>query len=174
MTDDSQHYDTPQPDEGLDALWSFLEDDSIRIPVPIPSKTHPEGKLYTVPSPDAETGIRLTALADIARKQQSGVHVSERDVARLQMDDDEEREFAQQVMGKCYTEMVEDGVAWVTIQKVMQYSYIYFSMGREVAEKAAREGLFQGGKVRLPAMNRADRRAATRAEMRTRATHGTL
>lgn len=158
MTDEQQHYDPPQPEEGLDSLWSFLDDDSIRIPVPIPSRAHPEGKLYTVPSPDAETGVRLTALADIARKQQQGVRVSERDVARLHLNDEEEREFAQQVMGTCYDEMMQDGVAWVTIQKVMNYAYIYFAMGRDVADKAAREGLFSGGKVRLPA-NRRERRA---------------
>ena len=173
MTDDQQHAG-PQPDEGLDSLWSFLDDDSIRIPKPIPSRKYPEGKLYVVPSPDAETGMRLTALADIARKQRSGVPVKDSDVARLRMDDDQEREFQVQVLGSCYHEMVEDGVSHVTIQKVMQYAYIYFSMGKEMADKAARDGLYSGGKVQLPAMNRADRRAATRAEMRTRATPGTL
>jgi len=156
MTDDQPQ---PQPDEGTDALWSFLDDDSIRIPVPIPSARYPQGKHYTVPSPDGETGLRLTALADIARKRNQGVAVSERDVARLHLDDAAEREFAQQVMGECYDEMMNDGVKWVTIQKVMNYSYIYFSMGKDVADKAAREGLFSGGKVRVP-MNRAERRAS--------------
>lgn len=167
MTDEQQHYDTPQPDEGLDSLWSFLDDDSIRIPMPIKSHAYPEGKLYVVPSPDAETGMRLTALADVARKQQQGVKVSERDAARLHISDDEEREFAQQVMGSCYDEMVRDGVSWVIIQRVMNYAYIYFSMGKDTADKAAREGLFTGGKVRVP-MNRADRRASgLRARTRT-------
>jgi len=169
MTDEQP---TPQPDEGMDSLWSFLEDDSIRIPVPIPSREHPDGKLYTVPSPDAETGVRLTALADIARKQRQGVQVSARDVARLHLNDEEEREFAQQVMGSCYDEMMADGVAWVTIQKVMNYAYIYFAMGKDVADQAAREGLFSGGKARVP-MNRAERRASG-LRQRTRTTPGTL
>lgn len=152
--------DEQQPDElNQDSLWSFLEDSSIRIPVPIPSEKYPEGKRYSVPSPTGEVGLRLTALADIARKQHSGVKVSERDVARLHITDDEMPEFAQQVMGSCYHEMLGDGVDWVTIQKVMNYAYVYFAMGKDAAEKAAREGLFTGGKVRVP-MNRAARRAS--------------
>ena len=170
MTDEQQT--EPQPDEGVDSLWSFLEDDSIRIPVPIRSREYPDGKFYTVPSPDGETGLRLTALADIARKQQQGVKVSERDVARLRLNDEQEREFAQEVMGTCYEEMMADGVPWVTIQKVMNYSYIYFAMGKDVADKAAQEGLFSGGKARTP-MNLAERRASG-LRTRTRTTPGTL
>lgn len=154
MTDDPT---TPQePIE--DDIWGFLAESGLDIPVPIPSRKHPKGKRYRIASPDAETGLRLTGLAEIARKSKAGLEVKDSDIAKLNMNDDEERDFAVQVMGPTYHEMISDGVAWDTIQKVMQYAYIHFSMGADVAEKAAREGLFQGGKVRIPA-NRAERRA---------------
>lgn len=159
-----------QPEPIQDDVWAFLTESGIDIPVPIPSRDYPEGKRYRVPSPDADTGIRLAGLAEIARKAQGGIKVKEADVAKLNMNDAEEREFAEQVLGSCYDEMRADGVAWTTIQKIMQYAYIYFAMGQDVAEKAAREGLFTGGKVRRPA-NRAERRAAVRGTTQT--TRGT-
>lgn len=146
---------------GLGDLFSFLDDDALTIPRPIPSKRHPEGKVYTIPAPDAETGMRLTALADVAAKQERGLKITEADAAKLVMNDDEEREFAVQVMGDTYHEMVADGVSWPRIQKIVQYAYIYFAMGQDVAEKAAREGILNGGKARIPT-NRAARRAQAR------------
>lgn len=146
---------------GLDDVFSFLDDDALTIPRPIPSTKYPGGKIYTIPAPDALTGIRLTALADIAAKQQRGVRITDADAARLRMDDEEEREFAVQVMGPTYHEMISDGVSWPRIQKVMQYAYIHFAMGEDVAKRAAQDGLLGGGKVRVPA-NRAQRRAMMR------------
>lgn len=164
-----------------DDLWGFLEDGGFTFPHPIESKTYPYarsrpggpvlrdqdgvplgGKRYRVESPDAETGLRLTALADIARAAQQKREVKPEDVAKLNLDDDQEREFAVQVLGDTYAELMADGVAWTIIQRVVQYAYIYFSMGAETAEKAAREGLFRGGKAVIPATNRAQRRAMDR------------
>ena len=142
---------TDTPGSGLDDLFSFLDDDSLTIPKPIPSEKYPEGKIYTIPAPDAHTGLRLSALADIAAKQQRGVRITDADAAKLRMDDEEEREFAVQVMGNTYHEMMEDGVSWPRIQKVIQYAYIYFAMGKDVAEAGVRDGLLTGGNTRIPA-----------------------
>ena len=139
-----------EPSE-LDDVFAFLDDDAIHLP-PIPSRDHPEGKRYDVPSPPAEIGMRLTALAEIARKRRAGLNVTEGDVARLHISDEEEPEFMAQVLGPTFEEMMADGVSWTRIQRTMQYAYIYFSMGKTAADNAARAGLFTGGKAFAPAI----------------------
>lgn len=140
----------------LDDLFNFLDDDTLTIPG-IRSREFPDGKAYSIPSPDAETGMRLSVLAEIGTKIKQGVQVSDRDKMRLHFDDDEERDFAQQVLGPVYEEMLADGVSWVRIQRVTQYAYVHFAFSPEAAQEAARRGVFAG---KAPARgNRAQRRA---------------
>lgn len=147
--------DTPQGQPGpLDDLFNFLDDDGFSVP--LKSREHPEGKPYRIESPDAQVGLRLAALSEIAAKVAKGIEVRPEDVAKLKLDDDEEREFAQQVLGDSYAEMIADGVSWVRIQRVMQYAYIYFTQGAQSAGDAARAGVLNGGKVLPP--NREARR----------------
>lgn len=141
----------------LTDLFTFLEDDGIEVPG-LKSTTYPEGKTYTIPSPDAETGARLTALAELAAKVNKGIEVAERDVARLRLNDEEEREFAAQVLGSALVEMQADGVSWVRIQRLTQYAFTAFAVGRDAADKAAADGAFSGKAQARP--NRAARRAA--------------
>lgn len=141
-----------------DDLFNFLDEDGIVIPN-IKSTKYPKGKTYTIPSPDVDTGIRLTGLAEIANKLNRKVEVSPRDVARLKLSDEEEREFSQQVLGSAYEELLADGVSWVRVQRLTQYAFTYFAFSPEAAEKAAREGTFSG---KAPARNRATRRAAAK------------
>lgn len=150
----------PEPDE-LAELFSFLDDDAIHLP-PVKTRKYPEGKSYTVESPDAETGLRLQALAEVVRRQNSGQPVSPTDVRRLNMDDAEERDFQHQVLGATMDEMLEDGISMVLLQRITNYAFLFFAMGEDVANNAAREGLLKGGKVRIPAANRSARRAASR------------
>lgn len=163
------------PTEPTEDLFSFLDDDALTIPHPIKSKKYPEGKVYTIPYPDADTGLRLTALAEIGRKVEArrrgdkNAKVTEMEASRLVMDDDDEREFAVQVLSTTYQEMIGDGVYWPTIQKIVQYAYVYFAMGADAANNAARDGLFTGGKAFVPA-NRAERRAAASGKTGTRQT----
>lgn len=163
---------TDQTDQGYDGLWSFLEEGGFDTPIPLASKSHPYlkdddgrvqrdaqgrplgGKVYHVESPDAMTGARMSALADIAKATQSGGAVKPSDVAKLNMNDEEEREFGEQVLGRTLAEMELDGVEWTIIQRMIQYGYIYFAMGADTAMKAAQEGLFSGGKARVPATGR--------------------
>lgn len=152
MTDEPQ-----QQPSTFDPLWDFLDEDGITDLPLIKSAKHPEGKHYVIPSPDANTGLRLQGLAELVAKQRAKVQISERDVARLRLNDEEEREFFQQVMGTAYVEMVEDGVSWERIKRLGMYAFTYFAVGREAAEKAAREGAFSG-KAPAP-LNRAQRRA---------------
>lgn len=139
----------------LDDFYDFLEDDALEIPN-IKSRAHPEGKTYNIPSPDAETGMRLSALAEIAVKVNKSIDVNARDVKRLQLDDTEEREFAQQVLGPVYEELIEDGVSWVRLQRITQYAYVHFAFSPEAAREAAERGVFAG---KAQARTRAERRA---------------
>lgn len=160
MTDDYADTDLPEsttPPPALDPLWAFLDDDGITDLPPVRSEKYPEGKRYVIPSPSADTGLRLQGLAELVAKQQKGIPINERDVARLKLSDQEEREFFQQVMGSAYDEMMDDGVSWVRIQRLGMFCFTYFAISKEAAEKAAREGAFSG-KAPAP-LNRAQRRA---------------
>lgn len=142
----------------LQDLFDFLDDDALRIP--IKSEAHPEGRDYLIPSPNAKTGMRLVALADIATKKAKGEKITATDAARLQLDDREEIEFTQVVLGSAYQEMLDDNVSHVRIQRAVQFAYVYFTQGKHAAEEAAKAGVFAGGKVQAP--NRAQRRSQTR------------
>ncbi len=144
-----------------DNLFDWLDDDQCEIPG-VKSEKHPEGRTYYIPSPNAVIGARLTALADISRKMHLGVQVSEKEAAKLQLNDEEERDFQREVLSTALDEMLEDGVSHVRIQRIVQYAYIYFAMGAGVAENAAKEGLLSGGKALAPQLNRAQRRAEQR------------
>lgn len=136
-------------------LVSFLDDDAITTP-PIKSRKYPEGKVYRIPSPDAETGIRLNGLATIAAGAAGGQVVDAQRVQELVMSDAEERDFMEQVLGTAYHEMLEDGVSWVILQRMNQYAFAYFAVSPQAAARGVREGVFTG-KGPTPT-NRAERR----------------
>jgi hypothetical protein len=140
-------------------LQAFLEDDGLEYPLQAsafgdPSK-HPDGKTYRVPSPDAKTGLWLTALADLGVRASQGGDLAPDDLASLKLDDDKERSLYQRVLGPVYDEMVADGVKYTALQTVAQDAYLCFAMSSEIADGAL-ESL---GKAQP---NRRQRRAAKR------------
>lgn len=129
---------------------------------PMPSIAHPRGKQYRVPSPDAKTGLRLNALADMTLKQSRGIELSDIDVKRLRLDDKDEREFLSQVLGaELLEEMVSDGVKWEHLRRLAMYGFVYFGVSAEAADQAAANGLFSG-KQGAPT-NRAARRSQSKS-----------
>lgn len=146
----------------LGQLLDFMEDENGFLSPKMPSRAHPEGKQYRVASPDALTGLRLNALADIMIKREMGGKVDDSDAARLRLSDSDEREFVQQVLGNdrgdetnALDEMVADGCRWEHIQRLAQFAFTYFGISREAAEEAAKNGLLSG---KMVAPNRAARR----------------
>ena len=135
-------------------LTGYLEDDSVEVPG-ILSKAHPEGWTYIFDSPDAKTGLRLAALADLGIRAHQGGDIGNA-AARLELDDDQELDLMRDVMGATLDEMTADGVSWVRIQRLNQYLFIHFAMGAEVAAK----GLHSQGEA--PPPNRAAKRAASK------------
>lgn len=146
----------------LGQMLDFMEDDDGFKSPPMPSKAHPEGRQYQVASPDAKTGLRLNALADIMVKKEMKAEVSEHDIRRLRIDDDGEQEFVRQVLGSlrpdggnALDEMIADGCKWEHIKRMSQYAFTYFGVSREAADDAVKNGLLSG---KMVAPNRAARR----------------
>lgn len=153
----------------LKDLFDFLDEDGITTP-PIKSTKHPAGKVYVVPSPNAATGQRLSALADISVKMARKLEVTEAEAARLQLNDDEERDFLEMVLGTCYAELIADGVSWQRIKRLGLYAFTYFGVSPEAANEALRSGAWSG---KAPTTNRAQRRAATTGKAPTTGTAST-
>lgn len=136
----------------LKDLAAYLDDDSIDIPV--------DGTLYKVSSPDAKTGLFLSAMANLGVKASSGGEISEDDLASLNLDDERERDFMRTVLGDTLDELVADGVSWVRIQRISRYAFLFFAVGEDAADQALESGALSG---EAQAPNRAARRAASRA-----------
>jgi hypothetical protein len=130
----------------LKDLSSFLDDDAIDVEI--------DGKTYRVESPDAKTGLFLAGLANVGVKAASGGDVAAADVEKLDLDDDEERDFMEMVLGDTFAELIADGVSWMKIQRLSRYCFIHFAVGEEAADEA-------------PAPNRAARRAGSRGAATT-------
>lgn len=141
---------------------SFLDDDAIDTP-PIPSREHPDGRSYRIPSPDAATGIRLTAMVNLGVGLASGAKMDPRDAEKLKLDDDQEKDFLEEVLGTAFLQLVADGVSWVRIQRLGRYCLLYFTLGPEAAASEA-QGRPPG---EAPAPNRETRRASSRASSGT-------
>lgn len=139
----------------LDEFNDFMEDDDGFDSPKMPSDKFPEGRKYRIASPSAKVGLRLNALADIMAKQAGGAAVSEADIARLRIGDEDEKEFVRQVLGSALDEMVDDGCKWVHIKRMATYAFTRFAISKEAADLAVQNGLLRG-KVIAP--NRAARR----------------
>lgn len=114
---------------------------------------------YTVPAPDAETGLKYSALSNIAVRAQKGEQISEQDLAALHLDDAEEREFVVQMLTQeVVDQMREDRLQWPAMVRTAQYVFTHFAVSADAAAKAKTAGAFSG-KAQAPT-NRAGRRAA--------------
>ena len=134
----------------------WVDDDSVTIA--IPSKAHPDGRDSTFAAPDIDTGLQLSALAQLGVKAGSGKDLTEADLAAIDLDDDAELDLYRQVMGDTYDELVADGVSWTRLQRVGRYLFIMHGLGEDAAAQAVANS--PGGSQ--PQANRAQRRAATR------------
>lgn len=133
-------------------LTAFLEDDSLQYPG-VPSKTHPDGKDYRVSSPDAATGLWLASLGTAGMVAAEGGELDP-EVPGLKMDDGQERNLYQRVLGDTYDEMVADGVSWTMLRHIAQDAFLYWAINPAFAD-AALAGLGEA----VARDNRAARRA---------------
>lgn len=188
---------TNAPDEQQrEGVWDWLEEDHLAIPK-VKTKAHPRGKSYYVPSPDVPTGMflsRLTlVLTQLARGQEpakaemealqryldehlpehdpdKGVEdaTDEADAERIRNDNLGEA-AGRLVMGDVYRELVDDGVSYVRLQKIVKFVLFAFTQGEEQAKEAASRGAFSGGVRPTTQGNRAARRQQRKpSQKRTR------
>lgn len=108
------------------------------------------GKTYKVPPISATDGLWATALTDLAVKDKP----SESDVATL--NDDDERNLYQRMLGPVYDELIADDVAWPVIQRCGRTAFVFFTLGEGPAAKAW-EAVGEA-----PAPNRETRRKASK------------
>lgn len=104
------------------------------MPLPI------SGKIYKIPSVDAETGLWLQSVTQITAKRMSVAdgeeppELSDREISSLELDDDEETDFMQRMLGPALQEMRDDGVPWEKIKLVGQTATIRAMSGDDAAE----------------------------------------
>lgn len=120
-------------------LGSYLDDDAIDTPT-IPSTKHPAGRSYRIPSPDAATGVRLTAMVTLGVAFATGAELDERDADKLKLDDEQEKDFLEEVLGSAYGELIADGVSWTRIQRLGRYCLLHFTLGPEAAADEVKRG----------------------------------
>lgn len=160
-------------DTPLDDFLGFLDDDAITLP-PIKSERYPAaegGRRYVVQQPNAADGQKIAALGQIIAKQaavaagKSDAHVTEREVARLSLDDGQERDFQEMCLGATLDQMREDGVNHQGIKVATNYAFVAFAFNEESAQKMAREGALTGKAVpSADQENRATRRAKPKSK----------
>lgn len=130
----------------LSGLNDFLNESAIRPT--IVSKKYPQGKVYVIDSPDAETGLSLTAMVNLANKAASGQLATEEQakeaVEELELDDNDERDLYERVLGDSYAELLADNAPWTAIQRLGQYCLIYYGMSAQAASKALQSGVLLG------------------------------
>ena len=131
--------------EALDGLL----DESIELPVP--STAHPGRKLYKIASPNARDGLQIEKITNIAIHLANGGE----DINTEMLDDDEERDLYQMLLGPVYQEMLDDGVQWVWLRHASLTVLMWVSSGLNTAEQFWRAA---GDPERL-ARNRAERRS---------------
>lgn len=104
------------------------------MPLPI------NGKVYRVPATDATTGLWLTSITNITARRMSVPEgeeppdLTDTEIASLQLDDDEEFDFMQRLLGPAMAEMQADGVDWEKIKLAGQTATIRAMSGDEAAE----------------------------------------
>lgn len=99
------------------------------LPLPI------RGKTYRIPDPGVKIGLRAQATVAIATKVKAGATVSADDIASLQLDDEEEVEFTQSMLGPCFQEMKDDGLPWEYLRHAAKTVFMWLVQDRDEAAK---------------------------------------
>lgn len=143
----------------FEALEELL-DDALELP-DIPGR---DGKkrMYRIPSPSAEDGLRIQRITNLAAKLMGGGEDPDTEV----LNDDQERDIIADALGPAQDEMVADGVDWAWLRHAGLTAVIWVSQGPDTA--AAWWGA-AGDPTRLAAPNREARRAAKKTSGSARA-----
>ncbi|MFJ7902372.1 hypothetical protein ACIQ6V_18080 [Streptomyces sp. NPDC096198] len=94
------------------------------LPLPI------GGRIYTVPAPSAEVGLRTQALINAAAVAADGGKADEQVLG-----DAAERDLYRDVLGTAHDEMVADGVPWPALKHAALTSMVWIAQDKTAAEK---------------------------------------
>ncbi|MFD8529410.1 hypothetical protein ACFV0L_18520 [Streptosporangium canum] len=133
-------------------------DDSLRLPV--------GGKWYVIPAPDAEVGMLCQRLMQASLAAEQGEPVDDpklNELAAVVLNDDEETDLYQRILGPVLDELRADGVTWPKIQHVGSTALVWVAAGKDAAAK-----IWESGAGEAQAPNRATRRATAAAARSTR------
>lgn len=100
-----------------------LLDDALELPV--------EGKVYRIPSPSSEDGIRVQKIVEAAERLYEGGEDAETEV----LDDDEEVNVIRLCLGPVEDELIADGVSWAWRRHVGLTAMFWIANGPEFAER---------------------------------------
>lgn len=138
---------------GFEDLANFATRATISLPI--------SGKIYVVNDVDAETGTWASLLANRTNSAlKSGEDVDASRVAALILDDEEERNLYQRLLGDTYEEMVADGVEWSWVKHAGTTVLIWVTNSLEAAEKVWASYEEAPGEAGARTPNRASRRAS--------------
>lgn len=125
-----------------------------------------DGKTYRVHDVDAETGIWVQRVMELGIAASQG-----QEVDGAVLDDDDETEAYERVLGDTYEEMIADRVAWSDIKHCATTAMIWIAFDEDTAQKYWETGKSAApGEAAAPAAgpNRASRRASSAAARKTR------
>lgn len=117
-------------------------DDTLELPI--------RGKIYKIPSPDGETGLWCQRVFEVGARVESGQKVPASQSAKLQLNDNDERELYDRVLGPAKQEMLDDGLTWARISAAAQTAIIWIATDRTTAEKYWNEQVVGGGPKAQP------------------------
>lgn len=117
--------------------------DVLDLSLPLPIR----GKTYRVLPPNAATGLALQQKMALGIIVNQGGHVPDDVRAQVEVDDEHLPDFAHQVLGDVYDEMVADDLSTPEIEFAVSTAFIAWTSGRAYAEHYWETG----GKAQAPA-----------------------
>lgn len=134
----------------FEALGELL-DESLELPI--------AGRLYTVPAPSAETGLRTQAIVHAAAVAADGGRVDDQVLG-----DAAERDLYAELLGPAHEQMVADAVPWPALKHAAITAMVWVAQDKAAAERYWNAA---GDPSRL-APNRAARRSPSGAASSTK------
>lgn len=106
-------------------LGKTVVEDTLKLPI--------GDQVYTIHSPDAQTGLKVSQLFALAAAAAHGNEVTPGQVSALSFNDDEEKDFMEQVFTTELHERLMRELNWSQVQHVFQTSLVWIAYGEDAA-----------------------------------------
>jgi hypothetical protein len=103
----------------------------IELPVPVGEGDQRKIKTYRIDTPSARDGLQIERLTNAAVQLANGGE----NIDTEMLDDDEERELYEMLLGSNFRQMVEDGVKWAWLRHAALTCLMWISSGLDTAER---------------------------------------